>query len=180
MSIRSITGLALLAMLCALPVGAAHAQQGYGGGHRGGEVECRSSGFKLEICRVPWRDARIVRQLSDARCVRGQSWGIDRRGLWVNNGCAARFVAADGRGDSHGGGWNPPSGWNQRFDVSCSSPQFQRYFCSVDAGRAGRIRLRRQTSNARCIQGRTWGWNRAGIWVDQGCAGVFTVDRRWR
>lgn len=178
MSIRSIAGFALLAMLCALPVGTVHAQRGYS--NHGGEVECRSNDFRIQICRVAWRDARIVRQLSDTRCVRGQNWGIDRRGLWVNNGCAARFVAANGQGYSQGGGWNPPSGWNHRFEVSCSSPNYQRYFCSVDAGGGGRIHLRRQTSNAACVQGRTWGWNRAGIWVDQGCAGIFSVDRRWR
>ncbi|MGH8324809.1 MAG: DUF3011 domain-containing protein, partial [Steroidobacteraceae bacterium] len=76
-------------------------------------------------------------------------------------------------------GWSPPPRWDHRFEVSCSSPQYQRYFCSVDAGGSGRIYLQRQTSKSACIEGRTWGWNRAGIWVDQGCAGIFTVDRRW-
>ncbi|MGH8040722.1 MAG: DUF3011 domain-containing protein [Rudaea sp.] len=179
MSIRSITGYALLAMLCGLPGGVAHAQQGYGYGGDRGSVECRSNGYGRQVCRVPWRDARIIRQLSDTRCVRGQNWGIDRYGLWVDNGCAARFVAADGPGYDHGGGWSPPPRWDHRFEVSCSSPQYQRYFCSVDAGGSGRIYLQRQTSKSACIEGRTWGWNRAGIWVDQGCAGIFTVDRRW-
>jgi hypothetical protein len=189
MSIRPIALFALL-VLYALPFARAHAQDprygngpGYGGGY-GDAVDCKSSGYNLQRCPVPWRDAQLVRQLSDTPCRRGQNWGFDRQGLWVDRGCGGRFVAADGRGHGpgYGGGgdWRPGAGWNHRFDVSCSSPQYQRYFCQVDAGGDGRIYLSRQTSKSACIEGRTWGWNRAGIWVDQGCAGVFTVDRRWR
>ena len=181
MSTRSIaagliTVLALFA-LCALPVRVLRAQ-GYGD-----TVDCRSSGYNFQSCPVPWRGARLIRQLSDTRCVRGQSWGFDRRGLWVDRGCAGRFVAADSRdhsGDGGGGGWRPEPAWDQRFDVSCGSPQYQQYFCQVDVGGGGRVYLSRQTSNTACVEGRTWGWNRAGIWVDQGCGGVFTIDRRWR
>lgn len=36
---------------------------------------------------------RLERQLSQSRCVEGQTWGYDnRRGLWVNSGCSGRFV----------------------------------------------------------------------------------------
>jgi len=49
----------------------------------------------------------------------------------------------------------------------------------VDVGRRGHVRLIRQNSNAACIEGSTWGWNRAGIWVDRGCGAQFMVDRRW-
>ncbi len=170
----------LVLTLCALPVTAPRAQ-GYGGpgpGPGGGAVDCRSSGYGQQRCPVPWRDARLIRQLSDTQCRRGQNWGIDRGGLWVDRGCAGRFVSADGPGG--GGAWQPGPGWNRRFDFSCGSPQFQRYFCQVDVGGAGRVYLAQQTSKAACIEGRTWGWNRAGVWVDQGCGAVFTVDRRWR
>ena len=33
-----------------------------------------------------------------------------------------------------------------------------------------------QTSNAACIQGRSWGWDRNGIWVNSGCAGDFAFQ----
>lgn len=47
------------------------------------------------------------------------------------------------------------------------------------AGLAGRTPRVRQPSRSACIEGRTWGWNRAGIWVDEGCGGRFMVARRW-
>lgn len=160
---------------------------------RGDAVECSSQDFKRERCDVPWHDARLERQLSDTQCVRGQNWGIDRHGLWVDRGCSGRFVAADDRGrgrDHHeygrdherdeAGGWQPEPSWNQRFSVSCESQDGQDHFCQVDLGGAGRATLGRQLSQARCVEGETWGSNRAGVWVTQGCRGEFTIDRRWR
>jgi hypothetical protein len=164
--------------------------------HGGDEaVECSSQDFKRERCDVPWRDARLERQLSDTRCVRGQNWGIDRHGLWVDRGCSGRFVSADDRGhgrdrDRHdygrdndradAGGWQPDPSWNQRFTVACESQDGQNHFCAVDLGGAGRASLARQLSQTRCVEGENWGSNRAGVWVSAGCRGVFTIDRRWR
>lgn len=156
-------------------------QAQYGGG--GESIDCSSSNYRYTRCDVPWRDARLVRQLSDSSCQRGRTWGVDNRGLWVDRGCSARFVRAGGGGPVSGGGggpWQPGPGWDSRFEMTCGSPQFRYGYCAVDIGGGGRVSLRRQTSDARCIEGRTWGYNRGGIWADQGCSGVFTVDRRWR
>ena len=148
---------------------------GYYGGDRGQTVVCESQNGRIARCNVPWRDARIVQQISNSACVRGQTWGFDRGGIWVAQGCRARFAAA-GYG---GGGWQPGPDWNQRFVVGCGSPQHRYAFCQVDVGRRGRVYIQRQTSNAACIEGQTWGWNRAGIWVDRGCGAQFMIDRRW-
>jgi hypothetical protein len=165
-----------------LPVGTLQAQP-YGGG--GDAVDCVSRGYSYQRCDVPWRDARLVRQLSDTQCVRGRSWGVDPRGfIWVDRGCGARFVAAGyGQGPGPGPGpgpWRPGPGWDNRFEITCGSPQYNYAFCQVDVGGGGRVSIRRQTSDARCAEGQSWGWNRAGVWVDKGCSAVFTVDRRWR
>ena len=51
-------------------------------------------------------DVRLVRQLSSARCVEGQTWGQDRSGLWVTQGCRAEFeVRGRGNGWGNGGNW---------------------------------------------------------------------------
>jgi hypothetical protein len=178
MSMRSFFIL-VLSVFGLAAVATAQADPRYGGGS-GGEVECRSNNFGHQRCPVPWRDARLVRQLSNTQCVRGRTWGIDRNGLWVDHGCVGRFVAAGGRVVQGGRGWQPGADWNRRFSVGCSSNNYQYTFCAVDLGGAGRAHLERQTSNSACIEGRTWGSNRAGIWVNQGCGGVFTIDRRWR
>ncbi|MEP6484792.1 MAG: DUF3011 domain-containing protein [Rudaea sp.] len=161
-----------------LPVSAVQAQ-GYDD-----TVKCESKNFSYQNCPVPWRDARLIRQVSDTQCIRGRSWGIDRRGLWVDRGCGGVFAAA-GRGPSHGGGgggggWNPEPGWDNRFVVGCASDNYQYRFCGVDVGGGGRVYLDRQSSGAACVEGRSWGWNRAGVWVNGGCSATFTVDRRWR
>jgi hypothetical protein len=146
---------------------------GYGG-HQGRVVSCGSPQYHLLRCPVPrgWRGARMVRQTSDAACVEGRTWGFDRGSIWVNQGCGGEFVAA-------GGGGRPGRGWDRDFMVSCGSPQYHRYFCQVDVGAHGRVVLQNQYSDSACIEGRTWGWNRAGIWVDHGCGGHFRVTRRW-
>jgi len=153
--------------------------QSYGGGE---SVDCVSRNFSYQRCDVPWRDARLVRRLSDTQCIRGQNWGLDRGGIWVDRGCAGTFVSAGGghHGGGHAGGWQPGPGWDSRFTVGCASDDYRYRFCQVDLGGAGRAYVSRKISGAACIEGRSWGWNRAGIWVDQGCSAEFTIDRRWR
>src|SRR5262249_39054133 len=33
----------------------------------------------------------LVRQMSDNPCIKGQSWGLNQRGIWVDKGCRAEF-----------------------------------------------------------------------------------------
>ncbi|HXS74011.1 MAG TPA: DUF3011 domain-containing protein [Rhodanobacteraceae bacterium] len=180
---RVITGLVVTFVLSAAASAGAQTVYSNGPGHydrndRGPTVVCESQDGRYNRCDMPWRGgAQLVEQLSSTACVRGQTWGIRHGSLWVNNGCRGRFapmaeVVA-------GGGWRPGPDWNRRFEVSCSSSGYNYQLCQVDVGRSGRVMLRRQTSNAACIEGRTWGFNRAGVWVDQGCAGTFLIDRRW-
>jgi hypothetical protein len=184
-----LTALATLVVLFAGPTSIAHADNhGHGEG-----VSCESRNMGKTRCHVSWGDARLVQQTSDTQCIRGENWGLDRKGLWVDHGCAGRFVAvhSGGRdddhltygdnqhGDRHAGGWQPEPGWDTRFNIACASQDFRYHFCAADLGGAGRVSVARQVSNSACVEGRNWGSNRAGVWVDQGCAAEFTVDRRW-
>jgi hypothetical protein len=183
MLIRILTAVLVVAAGL-LPAAVVRAQ--YGPGY-GDEIECRSSGYNYQRCDVPWRDARLIRQLSDTQCLRGRNWGFDRRGfVWVDRGCVGRFAAAGGGYYPPGPGpgptpppWQPGPGWDQRFSIRCESNDGQNHFCQVDVGGRGRVYLERQDSRSPCNEGQTWGWNRGGVWVTQGCRGVFTIDRRW-
>lgn len=148
--------------------------QPYPGPRAGQVVSCGSPQYQLLRCPVPrgWRGARMIRQTSDSACVEGRTWGFERGSIWVNQGCGGEFVAAGG------GGFRPGRNWNREFVVSCGSPQYHRYFCQVDVGARGRVVLQHQDSDSACIEGRTWGWNRSGIWVDHGCGAHFRVIRR--
>ncbi|MGN6728499.1 MAG: DUF3011 domain-containing protein [Rhodanobacteraceae bacterium] len=167
---------AATALLAATALQPAHSQPARH--YRGETVVCESQDGHYNRCRLPWEGgAQIVEQLSSSACVRGQTWGTRGRSVWVDQGCRARFAAvAYGPGP---GGWAPPPGWDRRFEVSCGSQDYHYNFCQVDVGRRGRVYLRRQISGSACVEGSTWGWNRAGVWVDRGCEGRFGVDRRW-
>ena len=59
--------------------------------------------------------------------------------------------------------------------VSCSSDDGEKHYCEADT-RYG-AHLLRQTSTAECAEGKTWGWDEEGVWVNKGCAGQFTLGK---
>ncbi|MEA5512222.1 DUF3011 domain-containing protein [Crocosphaera sp. UHCC 0190] len=60
--------------------------------------------------------------------------------------------------------------------VTCESYKYRYQFCRVNT--RGGVRLVRQLSNTRCVQGETWDYDRDGIWVDKGCNAEFSVRGR--
>ena len=159
------------------------------------DVRCASQGYNYNMCQVDTgrgSQVQIVRQISKTRCVEGNNWGWNRAGIWVDKGCEGIFRvgrrwqnSGPGSGPGPGpgsdnGGWQPGAGWDTAIRVRCASQGYQYNMCQVDTGRGSAVRIERQISKTRCVQGRTWGWNRAGIWVDGGCEAIFRVDRRWR
>lgn len=144
---------------------------GYGNqGGRGDVVRCESSDRRTRHCNVDTRGGvRLVRQLSDARCIEGSTWGTDRNGIWVTQGCRAEFAL--GGGYRPGPGTRP--GHGQGRTVRCESRNDRHQRCDVSV--RGDVTLVRQLSDARCIRGSSWGWDRNGIWVDRGCRAEFSV-----
>ena len=155
---------AVLAAAFAIPSAAvAAAQPGYGPPPQ--RVTCSSNDGRRNWCNIgPTRDVRLIRQISGSACVRDSTWGVDRRGLWVDRGCRAEFVVGARPGPPP-----PPPG---RI-VNCSSNDGRRNWC--DAGRSRDIRLVRQISGSACVRGSTWGIDRRGLWVDRGCRADFSV-----
>ena len=144
--------------------------RGYSGGIHA--VRCESIRNRSKECRLDGR-ARLVRQLSGAACVEGRSWGQSRDGVWVNDGCRAEFVGEQrGRPSrpGHGGG----NGWGSSGQVvDCDSNDRRQRRCNVTIRRDAR--LVRQKSGSPCIEGQSWGWDRNGLWVSNGCRGQFQV-----
>lgn len=180
---------AATAALAAVPT-PAQAQRGWG--DSGSAIRCESSGPGRTWCSVPVaRGAAVflVSQLPGAACVEGRTWGWDSRGIWVSQGCNGDFEVRQAGGaplpphrpaphrpppvSPPGGG----PGWGGRDEiVRCESDRYRYRLCPVRIGRRG-VELARQTSRTRCEFGRTWGWDRRGIWVDEGCSGEFRVRR---
>ena len=62
-------------------------------------ISCYSHNYRYQFCRVDTDNrVRLERQISVAsRCVYGDTWGYNSRGVWVNRGCQAEFrVGKDG------------------------------------------------------------------------------------
>jgi len=59
--------------------------------------------------------------------------------------------------------------------VTCSSDDGDKHYCEADT-RYG-AHLLKQTSSAECVEGKTWGWDEEGIWVNKGCAGQFELGK---
>ncbi len=60
------------------------------------EISCDARGWGEQFCAAPNRKVKLVDDYS-GRCDKGETWRSDERGIYVRNGCAARFrVTSDG------------------------------------------------------------------------------------
>lgn len=74
-----------------------------------------------------------------------------------------------------GSGFSPDASAAQGF-LRCESKGYRHEFCAADT--QGRVVLLREVSTGNlCRQGRGWGWDNGGIWVDKGCRGEFSFGR---
>jgi Protein of unknown function (DUF3011) len=162
-----MTRLAKLLLMMAIALGTASVapslasaafQPGYGQPQR---ITCSSNNGKRNWCAIGnTRDVQLVRQISGSPCVRGDTWGLDQRGLWVDRGCRAEFMI----GRPHA----PPP-----VIVTCSSNNGKRNWCAI--GNSRDVQLARQISGSPCVRGDTWGLDQRGLWVDRGCRADFRV-----
>lgn len=182
-----------------------YGNDGYGGRRI---IRCESRDQRTAYCGVDVSGSvRIVNQLSSSSCIQGRTWGADNRGLWVTDGCRADFEITPNQGYGYGGGYNNGYGngygnggysngygnggysngygngygsgygnGNSRGLIRCESRDSRTVLCGADV-RYG-VRLVSQISRSACIQGRTWGVARNGVWVSQGCRAQFRIGGR--
>lgn len=141
---------------------------GYPGPGYGQTVRCESTDNNTRHCAMDTRGGvYLSRRLSDTACIQGRNWGYDASGVWVTAGCRAEFTAGGG----YGPGYGPGYGAGQV--VRCESQDGHARHCNAPVQRG--VQLIRTLSDSACIQGRTWGWDRSGVWVDRGCRAEFRV-----
>lgn len=70
--------------------------------------------------------------------------------------------------------------YNDRYDrnqtVTCESQGNRYNYCRANI-RHNHVRLLRQLSKSSCRHGDDWGYDRRGIWVENGCRATFEVER---
>ncbi len=143
-------------------------------GNRSRVVRCESASGRSNLCMMDTRrGVELVRQLSRSACIRERSWGWTDQGVWVSGGCRAEFRSRGGGNDGE------PTQVGQ--SVRCESVDGRERHCPVET--RGGVRLVRQLSRTACIEGRNWGYDRQGVWVDGGCRADFETgggqDPRW-
>jgi hypothetical protein len=142
----------LFVVLCA--VGRASAQQ---------TLSCNSDDGKKHYCQAETRaGVQMVKQRSGSPCTQGVSWDYDDRGIWVDKGCRADFLLSGNTGPDQGG-----------QQVTCSSNDGKRQHCPADTHNG--VQMVRQISGSACTEGKSWGFDQSGIWVDKGCRADFVV-----
>lgn len=158
-------------------------------------VRCESIDGRQNYCSADTRGGvRLARQLSKSGCYEGSTWGFDRRGIWVSNGCRAEFIVFESRGrsyyppedrddrggrgrdDGRDGRWDRGHGPREDQRVRCESDRHRYTSCRVDVG-YGRVEILRQFSDEDCRFNRSWGYDRRQIWVDGGCRAEFVIVR---
>jgi len=160
------------------------------------KFNCSSSNNGYQTCHIPNganpRDVQMVRQLSQAPCVQGRSWGIRGNQVWVDRGCRAEFEAGYGPGYGQpgygrppgGGGYygpprgGPPAYYSGNFSDGRSNctpgPGSGPVYCQ--SGGAFKYANPVRVNNA-CVQNRTWGISQYGLWVATGCSGQWEIKR---
>lgn len=143
----------------------------------GSTLDCASTERRTVHCPIDTRGGvALIRQHSRAACIEGHSWGWDRHGVWVSEGCRGQFVV----GSDAAGAWYGHPGGHAGFPqgLRCESRDRQTVWCPIDT-RHG-VQLVRQLSRGPCIEGHSWGWDRRGVWVSQGCRAEFEAGGpRW-
>lgn len=137
----------------------------------GNTIKCESRANRIERCAADTsRGVRLTRILSTSACVENLDWGYDDEGIWVAQGCRGEFRVG---GEETAGDQAGPAADSRPIRIICQSSEKRLQRCDT-AVREG-VDLLRQLSKTRCVQGSTWDWDRAGIWVDRGCRAEFRV-----
>ncbi len=73
------------------------------------DITCKSENYRYRHCKADTsRGVRLKKVKSRAPCIQYQTWGWNRRGIWVDKGCEAEFELGDDWG------WEQPDSGDAR------------------------------------------------------------------
>jgi hypothetical protein len=147
------------------------------------KVSCESRDHRRSECSADLKGytVRYVDQQSSTNCVSGRNWGYSKRGVWVDEGCAATFYFSNYRGGDHPRSYGDRySGWkaDDEKSIKCESHDGKHNTCDADL-RGYRIADVREISQTDCDIGRNFGYTDRGVWVDEGCRAEFYFTKAW-
>ena len=144
------------------------------------EVRCESRDYRQQLCRAETSGGvRLARQLGDAACRQGRTWGTTRSAIWVSNGCRADFEVGRGGGGILDAWRRSGNGdWNRGRNDDWNRGSFGNVTARCRAAVASRVRTRASSVN-------TWSRRQSGSSVELGWRaglenGTCRVDRNGR
>jgi len=105
-------------------------------------------------------------------------WSIElrvrnQRGQVTNGSCFVETSTGDV--NLYGFGWGYDDEGDDRMQFNCASVDLKYRECQLPV--KGRVVLEKRLSDARCVEGQSWGQRGDRIWVDKGCRARFEVTR---
>ncbi|MGO4260956.1 DUF3011 domain-containing protein [Lysobacter sp. TAB13] len=132
-------------------------------------IKCESRGGRWNHCPAQTEaGVALAQQLSKQPCLRNQSWGTDASGVWVAGGCRGEFRLLGAEPEPEAAA--PPN------VLRCESLDRRARRCDGETGTG--VRMVKQLSKSECVEGRSWGFDAHGVWVEDGCRAEFELDFR--
>ncbi len=123
-------------------------------------VRCEAVGGKNGTCPAATPNGvALARQLGGAGCTLGVSWGWDANGIWVSKNCRGEFRLK-----------RDPNVPEKR--LACDSDHGRMQRCAADT--ASGLLFVPEDSGAKCVSGKTWGWDKGSVWVNGNCSASFS------
>ncbi len=135
-----------------------------------GEITCRSRDGRQQECFANTNNrVQMLQQYSSSPCIEGSTWRYTRNSIIVRNGCQARFGYGYGNNGGGSDGWGSNQGFAGQTECRSNDNRYRR--CTVNT--ENRVEMLHQLSSSSCTRGRSWGYDRNSIWVDNGCQARF-------
>lgn len=149
---------------------AAHVQDPNYPGNHGYEVICESNYGQVRTCQADTSGrVEFVQNISSTSC--DNRWGYDSRGIWVKDGCRARFMTYP-QGSV---GNQPPV--RESFTLKCKSRKNKLKICDT-RGPFRDVEFKREISAGKYPCDGNWGVNQQGeLFVKNNCYAEFKVHR---
>lgn len=147
-----------------------HNQPGFPATPNGREVVCESNYGQVRTCQANTAGGvELLETLSTASC--NNRWGYDANGIWVKDGCRARFVIFEGNAVI------PAPPVQETLTLKCKSRKNNVKICDTK-GPFRDVEFKREISKGKYPCEGNWGVNRNGeLFVKNNCYAEFKVYR---
>lgn len=138
--------------------------------NQGRELICESNYGQVRTCRADTSGrVELIQNLSNTSC--DNRWGYDANGIWVKDGCRARFMTYPNTGAV----MQPPV--REAFTLKCKSRRNKVKICDTD-GPFSDVEFKREISKGKYPCEGNWGVNQQGqLFVANNCYAEFKIYR---